>query len=685
MAHFTDDKSLINETLIKLADGQGYDPVKLLDAPMLDLLSSEWSLTMRTAACDELIRAYVESIHPENHAAVVIAALDVEQKYRLPTMTGRLLAFRRQWHETHENRTGLDLTDDKATYNATRKWWEAGKEKIVRLLEREIESRNRHGWPSSTLPQESGGQPQGSQASVSNPTHLMDITSESANDRPDGQTMSVEGQGSDPVRFALHEESDPTVKAVLAAAVDAQRLGYQSPIPHDFLAQAAVGYLDEQQRSWVDSDQIKEALRRASSSLHGDAMPALTPVRISPGLGVPDFYIPTEVLDEFGRARVGQLPSPEFWNTLLVTEHQPSDLLQLALDAEKRYLWRHAAALSRLSADAGDAEACRLLGRLLVEARHKREAKIYLGRIADAGDTAAMVQLAELASGYEEAIEWLNRARDAGSIAAGRRMADMRKSYDESVYGIGLRSAEADSYIASLAESGDPWSMLNWAHALRRQGFPDDADHWVRRSALAGCAEAMSELAKALERRGMVDDAESWLRKYAAEDQYDGWLKLARFLIRTQRVDEAESTWRQQIAKGDEGAIRPLATLLTSTSRRDEAEDLLGRAAQIGDVHAARELGLMLRKNKRGGAAEKWLRMAAETGDSLATRAYAETLERSGRIGEAEAWLRYVIEAGNFSARTELGGILVRTRRSSESNRLDRFGIEPGGRTAKRW
>ena len=92
---------------------------------------------------------------------------------------------------------------------------------------------------------------------------------------------------------------DPYGQAVITAAMDATRLGYASPLPAALVQDAAVGYLNSQQRtkdiaSWRDT-----ALDWAATELNG-AVRALQPIPPPSGTGVVGYQV-ADYLDQHGR------------------------------------------------------------------------------------------------------------------------------------------------------------------------------------------------------------------------------------------------------------------------------------------------------------------------------------------------------------------------------------------------
>jgi len=143
-----DVEEKIKPTLIGLGEGAGYHPRKLLSAPILELFPKEWPQLMQVAACDELIRELESHVERPNHAAALRAALDIDRGYDSATLQDRLVAFRKDWHRKHPDfPLEIDLDNIKKIRDATRKWWESGRDQLARSLNSEIGRRNRTGWP----------------------------------------------------------------------------------------------------------------------------------------------------------------------------------------------------------------------------------------------------------------------------------------------------------------------------------------------------------------------------------------------------------------------------------------------------------------------------------------------------------------------------------------------------------
>jgi hypothetical protein len=144
----SDDEEKIWNSITNLAEGPGYSVRRLLTTPMLELFPQDWDQLMQVASCDELVREYAPRAGTDRYAAAVEAALNLHEEFSTAKPSDRLAEFRRRWHQEHPlPPPRVDLSDDKRTWDSTRKWWDAGKEILVRSLATEIRRRDRAGWP----------------------------------------------------------------------------------------------------------------------------------------------------------------------------------------------------------------------------------------------------------------------------------------------------------------------------------------------------------------------------------------------------------------------------------------------------------------------------------------------------------------------------------------------------------
>jgi hypothetical protein len=136
------------------------------------------------------------------------------------------------------------------------------------------------------------------------------------------------------------DHADPYAAAVLAAAIDATRLGYQSPLPADLLRAAAVGYCDTHTQATAPPHWFQNALAYATETLHGAAS-ALEPV--AAGMGVTLGYTVADYLQHYATPQRHRQPIPHHtWNALLTHTHNPTDATRLAQAATNRLLYTYA-------------------------------------------------------------------------------------------------------------------------------------------------------------------------------------------------------------------------------------------------------------------------------------------------------------------------------------------------------
>jgi hypothetical protein len=158
------------------------------------------------------------------------------------------------------------------------------------------------------------------------------------------------------------DAGDRFAAAIVNAAIDARRLGRLQPASRELLAEAAAGYLGDQDRVGPPDDWFDRGLARAS----GEAVlgvTALIPHRQASGAGPADSYDLHDYLDQHGRsARRGCLAPATLWEALLRHTDDADDVLRLAENACQRLLYRYAyPLLNRASVTADDKVQDRLI------------------------------------------------------------------------------------------------------------------------------------------------------------------------------------------------------------------------------------------------------------------------------------------------------------------------------------
>ncbi|MBV9011215.1 MAG: hypothetical protein JO272_04060 [Pseudonocardiales bacterium] len=268
--------------------------------------------------------------------------------------------------------------------------------------------------------------------------------------------------------------------AVLTAAMDAHRIGYESPSPATFLEQAVPGYLTPEQRATgAGPGWLTTALKAAAQHIHG--VRALTPIRIDETIDEADSYVLHDFLAQHAIHDRRREPLPaSLWDAATRRVEELADLRRIGYNATIRRLVNYTVSIHRILADAGDWGAAGLLAELLAE-RGAEAAVIELLRArADAGDSEAAESLAGLLAerGDEAAVTELRARADAGDWNAAWWLAELlaeRGDRDGAVMELRARADAGDSVAAwwlaeLLAERGD-------VDSLRRELYAGNTHH----------------------------------------------------------------------------------------------------------------------------------------------------------------------------------------------------------------
>lgn len=474
----------------------------------------------------------------------------------------------------------------------------------------------------------------------------------------------------------------PHAHAIITAAMDARRLGWESPVTAEILRRAAEGYLDDRQRV-TDSDWFAMALTDATRQHRGIA--ALTPTRHSSGLGPADGYVLHDFLDHHARDFRARLRPPgSLWNALADHPGSIDDLTRVAAEAQRRGLYRLAARFAVPAAESGSVDAMRLVAGQLELRGATAEAREWRQRIdnlngpglsketlalffrgpsekelrarAEAGDRDAMRQLADrlLATHAEQAVTWARRAADTGDSDAVMFLAEALESAG--------RENEAEKLLHERAKAGHPEAMWRLVLLLEGQGRDEEAFVWIQRHAEAGDPIGLARLLVVLQQRGREREAEALLRSRVQDDDdsYAMWY-LADWLAKRNQTEEAVG-WFQRSAERSLLAVKLL----------------VDRLEQLGHLEDA----------------EAPLRIQAQQGEAVAIEKLADLLERLGRGEEAGSLLRTLMESAPWrglphttepSTMRRLIDLLERAGRAAEAGQVRMYGIEPGGTTAAPW
>ena len=284
----------------------------------------------------------------------------------------------------------------------------------------------------------------------------------------------------------------PYAWAVLAAALDAARLGARAPLSSSFLQAAAPGYCTSRQQAEAPDNWFEQALAYATEKLHGAAA-ALAPA--GAGMGRTDGYTAADYLVQRAsrERRYARLPASA-WDAILSHVRDPADIERLADSARDRLLYRCAIPLYRRATEsgAGSATAAAInLADLLARQGDLDTAMQLLRGLADSGDEGAAEQLTDLLARRPD-LDRLRAEADAGNKHAARQLTDLL-----------ARQGNLDE-LRALADAGNDGAAWNLANLLAEA---DDLDG-LRALADAGIPTVGIKLAELLARRGRGEEAE---------------------------------------------------------------------------------------------------------------------------------------------------------------------------------
>jgi tetratricopeptide (TPR) repeat protein len=450
-----------------------------------------------------------------------------------------------------------------------------------------------------------------------------------------------------PALVSLWRQAQDVHKALLTAAIDARRMGIESPLSADLLRAAVPGYLTAAERAKAPRNWFEEAMAYATRELHG-AVCALVPVGEEMGI-VAGYTVADYLLQDGVSRRRDESPPQQAWDAYLAHISEVGDLLAAARAAERLRLPNHAEALLRKALHRGNDAEVRPRLALLLRRRGQVEDAVQVWRDGvAAGDPGARLRLTvtlQSLGRVDDAIEVWREAASAGDPDAHVRMSLMLKSAG--------RIPEAIAQLRK-AVSAKPDGAREWLAAiLQDEGRVEEAlDVW--RQGLANSEEgALDGLVVLLQAEGRLDEAESALRRALTAGASGIRSRLAELLHQKGDVDAAIDVWQQGIAAGEASAASGLAVLLQSEGRIDEAI-------------AAR-------------------RTAIAGGDQDAYSGLAELFEREDRADEAIQTWRKAMTAGIPNARAQLTGLLLREELLEEAITLSREGQSAGDPNATQW
>ncbi|MGW5557625.1 hypothetical protein ACWER9_10430 [Micromonospora sp. NPDC003944] len=445
-------------------------------------------------------------------------------------------------------------------------------------------------------------------------------------DNADAGVIQVLAAGPELVRW-WEQAANAYGQAVITAAIDARRLGVETPVTRELLADAVPGYLTAVQRATAPNDWLQCALDYAATPLRGAAS-ALSPVDDGTMGGIAG-YISADYLLQRGRhTRRTVCPPASAWQALVDHVDEHDALEELAASADARMLYGYSRPILRRLAEAGD-----------------RYAQIHIKiEQGDLDGAVALVREWEL-EGDRDAFDLLIWTLEhLGYVnAAAAELRSRNHWYYSASKLVGLLSNNGRlDELRVLAEAGDEYAARRLAFQLARRGRPQEALALVGPQADATPPNLWAT-ACVVDCLALLDRLEEL---QARADAGDGYAEL-RLLARQGRVDEL----RSRVAGGDEEAETLILTALLDVGRVDEAVAELRRQIEEdfdngGDIDPAEQL--------------------------------AELLASHNLIDELKAELR----AGNPCAGRWLVNLLTDQGQVEQAHLLRRFGLNPDGTVA---
>ncbi|MFE3902866.1 tetratricopeptide repeat protein [Streptomyces sp. NPDC059153] len=439
----------------------------------------------------------------------------------------------------------------------------------------------------------------------------------------------------------------PYGKAVITAAMDVRRLGFNGDIPITFLRDAAPGYLSDEERASCNPETwFSDAMSYARFKVRG-VVAALSDAPRLTGMGAqPGVVRLADYLDQYSHSsRTALVPSAQFWHAAQQIE-SVEDLLRLADAARERMRNRHAALIYQKAVSLGSTEAMRWLAFLREDAGYAQEAEALRSAAAIRGDKFAVRDMAR-----SKAL--------SGDPNEGEHIAE--------------KAATESDYPVALWEIG---------RIRLKDGSRSDARRIFQRAAALGSTEAIADLLYIEREDGNFEAAEDHLQTLVSSEEADSLYELADRFKEKGDLAYTERLYRRAIEMGDDFSTGQLALLLKEAGKRVEAETLLNNAVDAGGHYHSLELGRMKEEDGDMLAAEMHYLSAYTHGVFDSPHALAWLWDRNGERVLAEEIVTGYAESGNFAPLVDLARSRSETGDDTAALSLLRTAIDLGNSVA---
>lgn len=443
-----------------------------------------------------------------------------------------------------------------------------------------------------------------------------------------------------PALIERYLTAQPTARALIHVAMDTRRLGYGPILTHDFIEAASPGYFTNEQWATLGEDWFDVALEYDGRTCRGARGP-LSPVRPSPGdyTGATGYRLADYLEQHMQSSRRNEQMPASLWDAL-VAFGQSDDFPALAIAAEERHLYRHAAQLHLRAVHTDDLDSVFGVARLLAAAGWLDESLDWYEYAADRGAREALIDAAYALSDagrIDDALDYWERVWEVGEgnradfalLAAARMLADAGRLQEALDWY--ERGADTDNFVwcshvlkargwrdyrpprgrfdnviqVPFGNTSSHLAILDAARRLAEAGKLDEALDWYERAADTENSQVMSYYRHYLanDPEALVEMAD-WLRGQLAFSSQDGTslvtlghgLTDSPPLRRGGRVWNDESSpeyvFRAAAMRGRRDAILHCAQMFIENDRPSEAVDwlLLIEAGDVDGLESASRL-----------------------------------------------------------------------------------------------
>jgi hypothetical protein len=200
--------------------------------------------------------------------------------------------------------------------------------------------------------------------------------------------------------LSRYNVAPPPARALIDAAIDAQRFSSSELLPQSLLKNASPGYMSDYVWNGLRDDWFETAMEYARRPCLGVSGPL---ARIRPRSGPPSgegVYQLADFLEEYGRqSRSYVMPPESFWRAIAADTNSSAGLIDLAYEVNYRGRFKLAAWVYLMAAELGEIDGFLFLADYRRLVGDFRNAEIVYRAAARKGSSLAYVNLAEM---YEE-------------------------------------------------------------------------------------------------------------------------------------------------------------------------------------------------------------------------------------------------------------------------------------------